>query len=289
VTDWPALAQRASRASHDLIGWIFFDPQAIENFAALGVPDGAGYYVATRLGPVAGAGNDAAAATAYSINPTFIGMALDICREHTDFKLAMQARDAAVLPGLVAIDPAIPDRLAPLAEPLWAVADALHNGARPLFAAHREWPRPGADDAALSAWLAVNCLREWRGDTHFGLCLAADLDAAEVGLLHNVMVEGYEAEWIARSRGSDDAAVERGWARLEAKGFAVDRVFTDEGRRARHELENRTDEICAQMWQLLGEEHTVELCEIIEPHHAACLARIDATAGPNWMPAARHT
>ncbi len=27
---------------------------------------------------------------------------------------------------------------------------------------------------------------------------------------------------IARSRGSDDAAVEAGWARLEAKGFAVD-------------------------------------------------------------------
>ena len=57
MTDWTALAQRASRASHDLVGWIFWDQRAIDNYAALGVPDGAGYYVATRLGPVAGAGH----------------------------------------------------------------------------------------------------------------------------------------------------------------------------------------------------------------------------------------
>jgi hypothetical protein len=288
VTDWPALAQRASRASHDLVGWIFWDPAAIANYAALGVPDGAGYYIATRLGPIAGAGNDATAATAYSINPVFVGLALDVCRAHTDFEAAMRARDDAVVPGLATIDPDIPDRLAAFAEPLWAVADALHNGGRALFAAHRDRFRPGPDEPALSAWLALNCLREWRGDTHWALCVAADLDAAEVGLLHNAMVDGYEAEWIARSRGADDDAVVRGWARLEAKGLVAGRAFTDTGRRFREDLEQRTDELCAPMWELLGEGRTIELCEIIEPHHEACLARIDATAGQKWMPAARH-
>jgi len=289
MTDFAALAQRASRASHDLVGWIFWDPRAIENYAALGVPDGVGYYIATRMGPIAGAGNDAAVATAYSINATFLAMALDLCREHTDFESAMRARDDAVVPGLIEIDPSIPDALGAMDEPLWAVVDGLHNGGRALFAAHRERPRPGPDESVLSAWLAVNCLREWRGDTHWALCVAADLNSAEVGLLHNVMVEGYEAEWIARSRGSDDAAIEEGWARLEAKGFTADRRFTDEGRRFRVDLEDRTDEICGQMWEALGEVRTVELCEIMEPHHATCLARVDATAGPNWMPAARHS
>ena len=287
MTDWAALAQRASRASHDLVGWIFWDPRAIENYTALGVPDGLGYYAATRLAPVAGAGNDAAAATAYSINPTFLAMALDLCREHTDFESAMRARDDAVVPGLTEIDASLPDRLAGLVDALWAVADSLHNGARVLFAAHRDRPRPGPDEAALSAWLAVNCLREWRGDSHWALCVAADLNGAEVGLLHNAMVEGYEAEWIARSRGSDDAAIEVGWRRLEAKGFAAERALTEDGRRFRTELEDRTDEICGQMWEAFGEERTRELCELIEPHHDACLARIDATAGPNWMPASR--
>jgi helix-turn-helix protein len=289
MTDFAALAQRASRASHDLVGWIFWDPQAIKNYAALGVPHGVGYYVASRMGPIAEAGDDVVAATAYSINATFLGMALDLCREHTDFESAMRARDDAVVPGLVEIDPSIPGALGALAEPLWAVVDGLHNGGRALFAAHRERPRPGPEESALSAWLAVNCLREWRGDTHWALCVAGDLNGAEVGLLHDVMVEGYEAEWIARSRGSDDAAIEEGWRRLEAKGLVVERTFTDLGRQFRLDLEDRTDEICGQMWEALGETRTVELCEMIEPHHAACLARIDATAGPNWMPAARHS
>ena len=57
---------------------------------------------------------------------------------------------------------------------------------------------------------------------------------------------------------------------------------------ARRDLEQRTDEICAQMWRSLGEDRTVELCESIEPHHDTVLAMINSTAGPNWMPAARQ-
>ena len=284
---WNELAQRASRASHDLVGWIFWDPQAIKNYADLGVPDGLGYYAASRFGPLAGAGNEVVAASAYSINPTFLGMALDLCRQHTSFEDTLAARNAAVVPGLAAIDPALPDRLALLVQPLWDAADQLHHGARALFAAHRAQPRPGPDQPALSAWLAVNCLREWRGDTHWALCAAADLGPTEVGLLHDAMVTGYEVEWIARSRGADDAAIEKGWARLTAKGLASQKSLTDAGRQFRQELEDQTDQLCGQMWQLLGEENTLELCALAEPHHQAFLDRIDATAGPQWMPAVR--
>lgn len=289
MTDWAALAQRASRASHDLVGWIFFDPTAIAAYAGLGVPDGAGYYAATRFGPLAEGGNDAVAATAYSINSGFLGMAMDLMRAHTDAESAMLVRDARVIPGLNEISPVIAEELAPFAAPAWAVVDGLHNGARVLFAAHRARSERHPELPALSAWLAINCLREWRGDTHWALCAAADLDAAEVGLLHNVMVGYDEAEWIARSRGSDDAAIEKGWARLAEKGLVDGRTFTGRGREFRTDLEQRTDEICGQMWQAFGEARTIDFCELLEPHHAAAIARIDATAGPNWMPAARHT
>lgn len=289
MTDWAALAQRASRASHDLVGWIFFDPAAAAAYGELGIPDGAGYYAATRFAPLDGGGNDAIAATAYSINGVFLGMAMDLMRQHTDAESAMLVRDARVVPGLDEISPAIAEGLGRFAEPAWSVVDDLHNGARVLFAAHRERAERHPETPALSAWLAINCLREWRGDTHWALCAAADLNGAEVGLLHNVMVDYDEAEWIARSRGSDDEAIAVGWGRLEQKGFATDRSFTSQGRAFRAELEQRTDEICGQMWQTLGEELTVEFCELVEPHHDACIARIDATAGPNWMPAARHT
>lgn len=288
MADWVGLAQRASRASHDLIGWIYFDPAGPLAYADLGVPDGAGYYVAIRFAPLDGGGNDVVAATAYSINPQFLGMGMDLMREHTTAAAVMDMRDARIVPGLDEISPAISQGLGRFAEPVWDVVDGLHQGARVLFAAHRDRKERRTQTPALSAWLAINCLREWRGDTHWALCAAADLNGAEVGLLHNVMVDYDEAEWIARSRGADDAEVARGWARLEKKGFAADRAFTDAGREARIELERRTDEICGQMWESLGEDLTIALCELLEPHHDAFLTRIDEWAGPNWMPASRH-
>lgn len=288
MTDWPALAQRASRASHDLIGWIYFDPAATAAYAELGVPDGTSYYAASRFAPLAGGGNDAVAATAYSINGLFLSMAMDLMREHTDPDSVMQMRDELVTPGLDRISPTISEGLGRFAAPVWTVVDGLHNGGRVLFAAHRDRAERQDSNPAVSAWLAFNCLREWRGDTHWALCAAADLNGAEVGLIHNVMVDYDEAEWIARSRGSDDAAIELGWARLERKGFATGRSFTQAGRDFRLDLEQRTDEICGQMWEALGEKLTVEYCELLEPHHDAFLAQIDAHAGPQWMPASRH-
>ncbi len=288
MTDWSVLAQRASRASHDLIGWIYFDPAMVEAYAGLGVPDGLGYYAASRFAPLAGGGNDAVAATAYSINGAFLGLAMDTMHKHTDPESVMLMRDAHVRRGLDAVSPSIAEGLGRFAEPVWAVVDQIHNGARVLFAAHRGRAERQVADPAVSAWLAFNCLREWRGDTHWALVAAADLNGAEVGLLHNVMVDYDEAEWIARSGGADDAAIEQGWARLEAKGFASGRTFTEAGRQAREDLERRTDLICGQVWEALGEEMTVAYCELLEPHHDAFLAQIDEWAGPNWMPASRH-
>ena len=94
-------------------------------------------------------------------------------------------------------------------------------------------------------------------------------------------------EWIARSRGNDDDAIASGWARLEAKGLARRSAITDAGRRFRLELEARTDALTAPAWNAVGTPATRRLCDLIEPHHDAFVARIDATAGPRWMPAVR--
>ena len=110
----------------------------------------------------------------------------------------------------------------------------------------------------------------------------------EVGLLHDVMVEGYDPEWIARSRGADDASVARGWARLEARGLAANGAVTELGEGLRLDMEHRTNELSGMMWQAVGELVTLRLCHIVEPLHDRFLDRIDDTAGPNWMPAARQ-
>ncbi|MEO1064355.1 MAG: hypothetical protein AAFZ07_23290 [Actinomycetota bacterium] len=288
--DWLDLTARAGRAAHDLVGWLMWDPGAIRRYAALGVPEGRGWVIAWRLAALGPVEPAAAAATAYSIHPDLVAMAIGAHRAVADEGAVIEVRNASIEPGLDEIAPGLGARLAELGDELWRGVDAVHHGARPLFAAHRAGERPGAAAPVLHAWLAANCLRELRGDNHWVLCASEGLDDVEVGLLHAALVDLDEygsEEWIARSRGNDDAAIERGWAALEAKGLASAGALTDEGRRFRHDLERRTDELTAPAWQAVGVDATTAFCAAVEPHHDAILARIDATAGPRWMPASR--
>lgn len=226
----------------------------------------------------------------YSISPAIVDAVMNLYRDVTDAESILAVRDAAVEPGLAEVSPDLPAQLGELTAALWRGVDAVHLGARPMFAAHRAATRPDDPDSGLSAWLAANCLRELRGDNHWVLCAGEDLDDVEVGLLHSAMIDPEEyggEEWIARSRGGDDEAIVAGWERLEAKGLAAAGALNDDGRRFRQDLEARTDALTAPAWKAVGPEATTAFCELIEPHHDAFVARIDATAGPRWMPVVR--
>lgn len=285
MTDWVGLAARAALASHRLIGWIYWDPDAIARYTALGVPEGRGYYIASRCAPLAAAGHEVVAAACYSIHPVFVQFSLETAAAHTTFDTIYEARNAAVLDGLAVHAPEIADPLAELADDLWRVADGLPSGARPMFAAHRAWPRH-RETPVLSAWLALNTIREWRGDSHWAVLAANDIDAVEAGLLHDAYL-GYPGDWIPRSRGADDDALERALERLSSRGFATGGRVNDAGIAFREGLERHTDELCAEGWRALGVDATEQFLGAVEPIAGRFIERIDETAGPNWMPAAR--
>jgi hypothetical protein len=281
--DWIELTARAAFASHRLVGWIYWDPVAIEHYTSLG-PDAFSYYIATRGASLADAGNEAVAAAFYSISPAFVAVCLDSCRAVTTFEQAARARDAGVVAGLRAHVPEICDGLADLAEPLWAAAGELPMSGRVLAATLHERARP--DDPLLSAWLAVNCIREWRGDTHWAIQTAEDLGQVAVGILDGA-VRGYADDWLPRSRGADDAALVAAFAELERRGLAADGTVTDAGLTYKRELETRLDRLSSVVWRSLGLEATSRFLALVEPVGDRLVERIDATAGPNWMPAAR--
>jgi hypothetical protein len=287
MTNWRDLSARASLSSHRLIGWIYWDPDAIARFTALGVPNGLGYYITTRSAPLASVGNNAVTAAFYSIRKEFIDVCLDVARQHTTFQDAYRVRNEAVARGLREYAPEIIDQLGALALPLWDAADSLPLGGRVLYAAHRAWPRC-EDDPALSAWLAVNCIREWRGDTHFAVLASHDVSGVQAGLLHDAFL-GYPGEWIPRSRGADDAQLEEAWAALDARGFVSNGCINDAGLAFREQIEDTTNELCEKAWRHLGEQLTLDFVQLIEPIGQRFLARIDATAGEDWMPAARDS
>ena len=282
--DWNILSARASFASHRLVGWIYWDPFALAGCARLGLDEPGIYYITSRAAPLAPAGHQAVAAAFYSIHPFFIEVSMAVAAERTTFAAITQVRDDAVARGLRDYVPEICAGLAALADPLWEAADALPLSGRVLFAAHRQQPRPA--DPVLSAWLAINCIREWRADTHFAVLASEDISATQAGLLHNAFLN-YPQDWIPRSRGSDDAALATGLADLSERGLATAGQVNDAGLALRQRIEERTDALTQRAWRLLGRERTEAYLDLVEPVGSRLLARIDDTAGPEWMPAAR--
>jgi hypothetical protein len=259
----------------------------IRLFTELGVPNGLGYYITTRSAPLANAGNDVVTAAFYTIREEFISLCLDIARQHTTFEDAYRVRNEAVVAGLHEYAPEIVNELGALAPQLWAAADSLPIAGHTVYAAHKSWPR-NTDNPVLSAWLAVNCIREWRGDTHFAILASEDISGVQAGLLHDAFL-GYPGDWIPRSRGADDAQLAQAWDALDARGFVTDGRINEAGLAYREYIEDKTNELCEKAWRSLGAELTEKYCALIEPVGHKFLARIDATAGENWMPAARDS
>lgn len=281
--DWVAVARRNSRSVQTTIGWIFWDPGAVARFETLGLPGPLGY-IAARAAPLAPAGPDAVIAAFGSISPMGIRMTFDVVAASTTFEAAWTARDEAVVAGLREHAPDIVEPLTGLGPALWEVVEQLPSLGRVFFAAHLRMPRPA--DPLLSGWHAVNCLREWRGDTHWALVAAAGLTGVEASILHNAWL-GYERDWLARSRGSTLEEIDAGWEALERKGLVADGAVTPAGVALRQGLEDDTDERTALPWMLLGEADAMRFAEELEPPCVLLLRRVDETAGPNYQPASR--
>ena len=282
-----AATERIARSVQTTVGWIYFDPGAEARYVELGLPEqfarGLGY-IGGRCAPLAPAGPDAVIASFGTISERGIRAVFDLLGDRSRFAELWAARDEAVLEGLRAYAPSIEEPLVTHGPKLWELVDQMPLIGRTFFGAHVTMPRP--EDPLLSGWHAVNCLREWRGDTHWAIVVAAGLTHPEASILHNAWV-GYPGDWMAESRGSTPEEIAAGWAALEAKGFAADGVVTDAGVALRQRIEDDTDRLTTLPWELFGVAETLALAEELEPPCEQLLARVDVTAGERYQPASR--
>lgn len=281
--DWVAITRRNARSVQTLIGWIFWDPGALDRLGALGLPGPLGY-IAGRAAPLIPAGPEAVVAAFYSISPPGIRLAVDLVAQHTTPQAVWAARDEAVVEGLRTYVPQHLDALVEMAPWLWEAVEACPVEGRVFYGAHRSLPRP--DDPVLSLWHAVNCLREWRGDTHWALLVSEGLSGVEAGIVHNAWL-GYDPDWIPESRGNQPEEIDAAWQSLEARGLARERRVTPEGIALRQHIEDRTDALTTVPWVAVGPDRAQRFAAVAEPPCELLLRRVDETAGPNYQPASR--
>jgi len=153
------------------------------------------------------------------------------------------------------IDPdALDTEVARLANDLEAIVDGLDFAGRALAAAHASLPRP--NDPIERLWWAATVLREYRGDSHVAILVAAGLDGAAANAL--AVADGRAPARQQEARGWNDdewmAAYEhlrqRAWTdnppssplRSEQGGAPTGQI-TDTGKAARAEIEDATDRV----------------------------------------------
>jgi hypothetical protein len=280
--EWFELSRRISRSIQTTVGWIFWDPGAVSRFETLGLPGPLGY-IASRSAPFAGAGYSALVAALGSISPMGIRFVVDFMPPQ-EFVKYWDARNEAIREGLEEHAPEILDVLRESGPALETVVDQLPFAGRPFSASHLDVPR--SSDPVMRGWHAINIIREWRGDTHWGLIAEHNLSGAEASTLHNAWLR-YDNEWLSRSRGISDEAIRESFLSLERRGLATGGVVNQQGIAFRQHIEDETDRRCALPWQILGYEATQNLAELLEPPCELLLRRVDITAGERYQPASR--
>jgi len=280
---WIEITTRNARSVQTTIGWIFWDPGAVRRYGSRGIPAGLGY-IAARSAPFAGAGPDALSAALGSISNDAIRIIFQLLDTPERFMDLWRDRNEAVGEGLRSYAPEIVEPLLHFGPLLWPVIEKLPLVGRPFCASHLALDIPR--DPVLSAWHAINFLREWRGDTHWDIVAALGLSGGEASILHNEWL-GYEDDWLSLSRGNTPTEIDEAWRSLESKDLARSRHVTPAGLALRQQLEDETNRLTVLPWMLLGRTASLDFADAFEPSCVKLLKRVDETAGTNFQPASR--
>jgi hypothetical protein len=140
-----------------------------------------------------------------------------------------------------AIDPAAREKeVARLAKDLEAIVDGLNFAGRALSAAHANLPRP--NDPLERLWWAATVLREYRGDSHVALLVAAGLDGAAANAL--AVADGRAPATQQQARGWNDDEWMAGYEHLRRRAWTDEYgQITDAGKAARAQIEDATDRV----------------------------------------------
>ncbi|MFC3995029.1 hypothetical protein ACFOVU_03830 [Nocardiopsis sediminis] len=269
----PELARSVWKATEPLHSHVYFAPQRLDVYAAVGLEPKVMGYFASRSAPLGAVGPEAVAATFYNFNPELIASVIPQAWGVATPDAVVGARTATAdlsLRALLGEEAIGSAELAEAAELARTAAEgaAHHAHGRPLFAGLTGlgWPK----EPHLVLWHAVTLLREFRGDGHIAALLAARIGPLEA-LVTYAASGASSASGLRKSRGWPQAAWDAGVAATAERGL-VDVAgpdgalsATDEGARLRAEVEARTDELARPAFEALGPDGCERLITLASP------------------------
>ncbi len=225
-------------AAETLHAPVYFDRDALARFKDAGLKGFWMGYFASRSAALGTATPELVTSLFYGFAPAMVRRALPDAWTYATPEQVLAARldvARAALEG-----PLAGRELGKVADLLQGMLPGLDLAGRPMAAAHLALPAP--DDDLGRLWHAVTVLREYHGDCHLGVLLAAGIDGVTANVL--AVLTGRAPARLRELRGWDDDAWARGLDQLRLRGWADEwGTLNDTGRSARDRLEEATDRV----------------------------------------------
>jgi hypothetical protein len=264
----PVVARKTWRTLEPVHGFVYFAPEAEAAYVAAGLKPGRMGYFASRSAPMGAVAADVVIATFFNFHHglvrSVIPEAWTLASPDAVLAARLEVADAGLrrILGDEALRSAELAEAAALARRAAEAASERPEG-RPLFAGHASLPWP--DDAHLVLWHAQTLLREFRGDAHIAAMTAQGLNGLEALVCHAASGD-VPTETLRTTRSYSAEEWAAGVAGLVTRGIVnADGTFTDEGRRARDEVERLTDERSVVAYAAIGEDGCERLRSLARP------------------------
>lgn len=265
-----AVVREISVAVNTAHRFVYFVPEAAEEYAELGIADRAPAYFAARSAPLGAVPWQVTLATFYNFSPRAVRAMAGVW-DAAPPATWQAARFTVVTRAMERVEVSLrTDEVAEARSLLDPVVAAADLAGKPLAAANAAVELPA--DPLTALWQQITVLREWRGDAHIAVLTANQLGPCDC----NVMQTATGRFPLALARGSrlwDDAEWAAASARLAARGWlAADGTVTEAGSAAREQIEVDTDELCRPLWEPIGGDGARRLAALLAPINDAFTA-----------------
>lgn len=266
TADLHTTARRLRDLVEPIAAGVYFAPEAIDGYKALGLDYFEGYFC-SRGACLGKAPWTVICATFAAFKPAAVEAAVTGGWAKTDPEPMLAARLAGAEAQLQRLlgDPT--PATATATELLYELTDGVDPSGRAIYAGLSALDRPSSRWGNL--WRAADLVREHRGDGHIAAWVA-HVDSTEITVLTE-LAWGIPPRSYIYTRGWSDDEVDAACARLTERGLLADGQLTPAGRELRREIERETDRAEREVVERLG-DRADELFATLEPASKAIVA-----------------